>query len=229
MANAILVDENISDGLKLVETLDDTDFPLNGALWYRFDELDQWRLLLISPLVDQIGTQATYRRLHESMQASGLGSRLHLGLDDITVVSPNNDLVKTLPPYRALQGTYDVHHAQSQQHLSSIQDAYVYRWEPPVGVALTSPWPTTIEDAVKQSVKQSLITLLGDGYPTKVTYDIDIQQVPNVPITLRRADTGESATGSINPLLPEALLGDGLEPMIYDVVRGLIEKLGLPT
>src|SRR3954454_19697805 len=170
MANAILVDENIHDGLKLIELLDKRRFPLNGALWYHILEPDQWRLFLISPLVDQVGTQATYQKLQATMQASDLQTNPRLDLDDITVVSPNNDIVKTLPPYRALQGTYDAHLVRSQQPLSSIGDAYVYRWEPPRGVKPASPWPITLEDTVKQSVRNALRKLLGVNFPARVHY-----------------------------------------------------------
>jgi hypothetical protein len=227
VASTILVDQDVAAGQALVDALDRNGFPLNGALWYRLADPDQWRLLLISPLVDEVGPQAGYERLHTTMQGNSGTASARLKLDDITLVSPNDDLVKVLPPYRALQGTPSPSAGGPGRLGPVIQDAYVYRFEPPRGVKLRSPWPATLEDVIKQAVRNALQKRLGDGYRTSVRWSVDVQQVPNVPITLQRVDDGKSATATVNPLLPEVLLGDSLGPLVEDTVERLARRLRL--
>jgi hypothetical protein len=229
MVNAILVDRDLDAGARLIDLLDRNDFPVNAALWYQLNESDRWRLLLVSTLVNRVGKQAAYLKLQELIDANDAELGGNLDLDNITVVSPNDALVKRLPPYRLLTGRSDVQEINTERHASWVQDAYVYRWEPPTDIKPKSPWPITLEDAIRQSVKNSLERLLGDQYPSKVTWDIDLQPVPNIPVTLRRADTGASATGSVNPLLPEVIFSNDPGPMVYDLVKKLVEELRLPT
>jgi hypothetical protein len=69
MDSALLVDEQIEDGRKLIEQLVRDGFDVTLAFWVRFkDEADGPWFYIVSKTVDQEGLQAAYRAVHEAMQ-----------------------------------------------------------------------------------------------------------------------------------------------------------------
>ncbi|MGH9354116.1 MAG: hypothetical protein ACRD2G_18460, partial [Terriglobia bacterium] len=60
MYTAIPVNQSIDDGERLIEKLEEKNFPISAALWRplekRFaDEGEIWCLLIVSPMVDKEG------------------------------------------------------------------------------------------------------------------------------------------------------------------------------
>jgi hypothetical protein len=225
VASTTLVDQYIDDGRRLVDALEQSSFPLNAALWYYLPESDQWRLLLVSTLVDDIGPRATYSRIQQIIHDRELMFASHLGLDDITVAGPDDDIVKALPPVVALHGTQNRSNDQEARREFVVDDAYVYRFEPPPGGSHRSSWPITLEDVIKKGVRDSLVTLFGPDYPSKIKSDVDVLSAPSISIRLQRLDTGQTATRTINPFLPETIFGEGLRFAVDKAVRELASEL----
>ncbi len=63
MGTELLVDEDIRLGRDVVEALEKADFPHRAALWYFAPEFDDWRLVIATPLVEEIGSPRAYKRL----------------------------------------------------------------------------------------------------------------------------------------------------------------------
>jgi hypothetical protein len=59
-----LVENLIDDGRKLVEELLQSGFEVAAAFWLKTSEDYKWRFYIVSPVVDAVGPNQAYRRLH---------------------------------------------------------------------------------------------------------------------------------------------------------------------
>jgi hypothetical protein len=128
LVKEVLTDAMISAGADLTRQLDRSHWPVVGALWLYEPEINEWRLLLASPVVGSEGPLAAYRRVNAALETL-LGSRL--SLEDISVVSPED------PRVRALASAYQTGSEiegrrvfRSAVNGHYIDDAYVYRLLP---------------------------------------------------------------------------------------------------
>lgn len=55
MDKKILVDSDIQAGNRLIQALDQTNLGVVGALWFYVIESQEYRLLLVTPLLDTAG------------------------------------------------------------------------------------------------------------------------------------------------------------------------------
>ena len=94
MDNALLVKLPLAEGKKLIDALEMSGLPLKAAMWLHFDEADVWRLMLASPLVDDEGPRRVYERIQKVLIARK--DILDIRLSDITVLGPDEDIVKPL-------------------------------------------------------------------------------------------------------------------------------------
>jgi len=63
MYKRILVSDLLAEGQRLLEALARNRFPMVAALWSYFPESMEWRLVIVSPVVDRIGPLRAYRRI----------------------------------------------------------------------------------------------------------------------------------------------------------------------
>jgi len=130
MHQAILVNKSIDDGARLVEALEQNDFPITAAFWWHLEDGTSWRLVIVSPLVDREGPLRTYGRI--SNLISELGNSVHFGISDISVISPS------WSPFRELQREVKSaglgRSSGPGQHGgfrdTVFEDYYIYRWNP---------------------------------------------------------------------------------------------------
>ncbi|NQS96991.1 MAG: hypothetical protein HQ591_00905 [candidate division Zixibacteria bacterium] len=94
MVKTLLVEQDISDGESLIKAIEETGFQIKAALWYYFPESETWRLIIASPEYDRKGSKEVYSIIHSIL----LEVQPPIGLDitDISVVSPNKDIIKVL-------------------------------------------------------------------------------------------------------------------------------------
>jgi hypothetical protein len=92
MGKPFLVDADIKQGREIVALLKDKGFPIHSARWQFYDESDEWRLVIVTPLVSQQGGLAAYGRL-QAILTEGNGHR-GISLFDFTLVAPNDPLVQ---------------------------------------------------------------------------------------------------------------------------------------
>ncbi len=159
MANEVLVNDIsggqryplLYEGKLLLELLDEEKgIPITAAFWLLDSENRTWRYILASPIVDTQGPLEAYKILYKIFQIynkeeakwrpykkvrsykeeAGLG--IGLTLQDITLVSPDEPVVKLLrtvvktPPI----STSPIHFAGNSINNMFIDDAYIYRMLP---------------------------------------------------------------------------------------------------
>ncbi|MBD2484695.1 hypothetical protein [Planktothrix sp. FACHB-1365] len=126
MAKATLVNQEIEEGQKLIDALNDANVSVHSALWLYATEPETWRLMLALSLYDDEGPLKTYENILSVFHQ--VKPDLKIDWTAIVAVSPNNELIQSL--------------SQEQQHwninLSGrrmsnnivnrmlIEDAYIY-------------------------------------------------------------------------------------------------------
>jgi hypothetical protein len=119
MYKKILVSELIEEGQQLLDALTRHRFPLHAALWLYIPDALEWRLVIVTPTVDQAGPIAAYTRLQRVL---GSISAAQLTFTDITLISPLS------PDYETLVGSPQRLGAAAG-HVRNVvfEDAYIYQ------------------------------------------------------------------------------------------------------
>lgn len=126
MDKASLVREKIEEGRNLIETLDSAHFELTGALWFYLIDTNEWRLLLVSPLLDRLGPRRTYSKIQSVIrdQMPSFG----ISLENISVMSPNNKLIRLLKiAIRTGPEISEIRFSKNTINNVFIEDALIYR------------------------------------------------------------------------------------------------------
>jgi hypothetical protein len=123
MYQKILVKPGIEWGEQLLEALNGMNFPVTAAFWLYSEDVDDWRLVIVSPLVASDGPREAYTRL--SMLAYDLlhdpKRPIEIPIDRVFLVSPEDFRYKQVRS--ALLG----HSPGGPVGGSAMADAYVYR------------------------------------------------------------------------------------------------------
>ncbi|HSD58078.1 MAG TPA: hypothetical protein VLB04_07830 [Methanotrichaceae archaeon] len=93
MDKTVLVDKFINDGRILIGALEKENFVIDTAMWFYSEETDEWKLVIATPLVDEIGPRETYRRIQAILEEL---PSLSITLTDITALRPSNSMIKAL-------------------------------------------------------------------------------------------------------------------------------------
>jgi hypothetical protein len=123
-----LVEDNIKNGKKLIESLDKTEFKVKAALWFYLVDSNEWRLMIASPFEDKHGTKEAYNFVREELIK--LSIHLELGLKDISIVSPKHKLINLLK--RAIHTGSEISGIRFTSNVIDnvlIDDAYIYRMQ----------------------------------------------------------------------------------------------------
>ncbi len=124
MLKKVLVRELIEDGERLLLELKQRDFPVTAAFWVDMPELDYWRLVVATSIVNERGPDVAYRVLRDALN---LIQPQELALDDIFVVSSDGD------DYHAylsvLRGGYPAGTRSASGKVPRVvfEDSYVYQ------------------------------------------------------------------------------------------------------
>jgi hypothetical protein len=87
--------DRIARGDELLRELNEAGFPVHRALWwYSSDRYGDWRLVIASPLVDQTGPLAAYKKLDAVLRKRR--PDLILWLKSVHLVSPKEPLIRDL-------------------------------------------------------------------------------------------------------------------------------------
>lgn len=139
MVKKQLVAMKVAEGKRLVEALDESDFPVNSALWF-LSETEVWRLLLASPVVDSEGPRAAYEGLQDFLNRSS--PKYEIALDEVTLLSPRDALIGLLRGAVVTgSGVSEVRFTENSINNVFIEDALIYRiaadpeWTPQDSVA----------------------------------------------------------------------------------------------
>ena len=96
MDTPILVKSEREQGWALLDMLKKEHYPISAAFWKYVSDVNEWRLFLASPLVDQVGLIAAYKKLHPVLYRVSEGSADELSASNITLISPRAEQVAML-------------------------------------------------------------------------------------------------------------------------------------
>jgi len=126
MDTTILVDKDVEDGRKLIEALDKSMFNLIGALWFYVTDSREWRLLLVSPLVDTAGPRSCYKVIQSVIE--NMPQDFGISLTRISVLSPRDNLIKLLKvAIHTDRGISTIRFTRNTINGVFIEDALIYR------------------------------------------------------------------------------------------------------
>ncbi len=118
---------DIEYGTRVTELLKLEKVPFNGSLWIFMTNAGEWRLMIATPLVDQIGPAKTYQRLITALKNVRTAESADL-LRRLWVVSPKEKL------YKALRGVFGKAKDVTGMRISNssvegipIEDSYFYQ------------------------------------------------------------------------------------------------------
>ncbi len=102
MGETALVEGKVADTIQLIQKLDASGNSPTMAIWYFYDDADEWRLLIAGPTFDALLPKqeaVAYRRLVEAMSSLSLSS---LSISDLKLLETKAPLAQSL---RRLVGT----------------------------------------------------------------------------------------------------------------------------
>jgi hypothetical protein len=126
MAEDLLVKESltpemISAGQALVRSLEGRNLKLSSAFWLFDPEQAQWRLYLASPEIETRGTRFAYEAASTVVSDA-------LSLEDISFVSPRNEIVNAISKAIHTGGSIvGIRFSRNSINGHFIHDAYIYK------------------------------------------------------------------------------------------------------
>lgn len=125
MAAALLVDADIAMGQELLDILDRAGFPVTGAAWIYFEDLDTWKLVLRTPKAETDRLAALGEIAH-AMDAEG-DLRPRLDLTRLNIVPPKDMVMAAMGKTIKADGAEPVRFDRNLVDGTMINDALIYR------------------------------------------------------------------------------------------------------
>ena len=126
MAKAALVENDKEAGEVLLKRLDEMKFDVKAALWFYMPDSEEWRLIFASPAVDKEGPREAYEKVQS--QVHELDQHYDLSLQNISLVSPSDNLIKLLKTaLKTGPGIFSIRFTRNVINNVFIEDAYIYR------------------------------------------------------------------------------------------------------
>lgn len=126
MDKKTLVNIDIEEGKKLLEMLDKTNMQITSAFWFYLQDIEEWRLIFATNLLDKEGPKKTYTKLLEIISQDI--KEINIPLEAISLISPNDSLnqlfrsaIQTGPGISGIRFSGNVING------SLIKDSYLYR------------------------------------------------------------------------------------------------------
>jgi hypothetical protein len=128
-----LVDEQIKDGRKLIERLNEEGVPVTAAAWIKETAGGQWYLYLVTPLVGEDGaTKPAYRRITPLIR-QWQGEGIWIDPFEVKVVAPSELRGQAIADVqRQNQGRPAPRFEWASLGAFSVEGAYIY---PPIAAA----------------------------------------------------------------------------------------------
>ena len=130
MVKPTLVDADMKAGEALLSKLDEIKFDVRAAFWFYMPDSEEWRLIFASPAVDKKGPKEAYEKVQSQLPElkEEFEQDYELSLQNISVISPNDDLVKLLKTaIKTGPGVSHIRFARNVINNVFIEDAYIYR------------------------------------------------------------------------------------------------------
>ena len=125
MDKSTLVEMDINEGKELIEALDKAGVSVQAALWIYLSEPDEWRFMIAIPMIDEEGPKKTYTYIQSILAKI---TQPTIALKDISIVSPNYDLIKLLKMVISTgPGIHGIRMKRNTVNNVFIEDVYIYR------------------------------------------------------------------------------------------------------
>lgn len=161
--NILVTQEDLADGARLIQELDQVDFPVTSAFWAYDPTLERWRFIIAAPSAAIESLVGAYGVIQNAISNNGLG----ISLDRVTLI-PDND--PTLANLQALgksdaQDVVEVSVGRAEVAGRILDDIHVYRsdalrYERDVIAALQRMQPTNA--VLRRNIRQA-DAVLDDG------------------------------------------------------------------
>jgi hypothetical protein len=125
MAAAVLVDVDVAMGRELLQILDEIKFPVTGAAWIFFPDIEEWRLVIRTPKAEQHLQQALLELAIALDQRGDLRKRLDLSR--VKLVPPNDKMLAAMGKFVKVDGTSNIRFSRNVIDGVLIDDALIYR------------------------------------------------------------------------------------------------------
>jgi hypothetical protein len=105
MYKTILVETDLEQGRRMVEELSKRQVHITAAFWYHYEDEDDWKLVVVSPDVEDKGPKALYTMISQMLSdlSSDPTRPLQVPWDRIMLVSPYSLLYKMVRDYSGLR------------------------------------------------------------------------------------------------------------------------------
>jgi hypothetical protein len=125
MAEAALVEKDVEAGLELVRLLDARRFPVTGAAWIYFPDLEEWKLVIRTPEAARDLNKA-YLELAQAMD-SKTGFRSQFDLARVKLVPPTDRMLAAMGSAIRAEGLNKIRFSRNVINGIFIDDALIYR------------------------------------------------------------------------------------------------------
>lgn len=126
MVTKILTDEKIVAGGELVREADALNMNITAALWFYFQEQEDWKLMISINGLDKIGPKSTYNKLQKLIAKTNI--KEHISLSEIALVKPKSPLINLLKmAVRTGPGISGIRFTGNVINGQLIPDAHIYR------------------------------------------------------------------------------------------------------
>jgi hypothetical protein len=124
MATAALVDRDIEIGRRILATLARASVPVTISLWAFVSDIQEWRFIIATPLVDSKGPLAAYAEVNKALQKEGIFS--DAPIRNIFLKSPNDRVLKSLEKESRSVPHEDYMVVNAPIAGDFVEDVYVY-------------------------------------------------------------------------------------------------------
>lgn len=116
----------IKGGEKLVRHLDASGVKVDAALWFYFQDIQAWKLLLSLPDLIKQGPKTAYKEVQKAI--SKLDEQIQFSLDDVAVAKPDSPPMQLLKmAIKTDMGISNIRFSKNVINGQLIEDAFIYR------------------------------------------------------------------------------------------------------
>lgn len=163
MAQEVLVERDVEGGRQLIQALDRAGFPVVAALWKFLPDEGEWRLLIASPRVQQLGPLEVYRVIQEEL----IKHHIDIPLHRVSAVDLHEPLVSELRIYAGTDPAPSIGGTYLQKVVIGdlyLEGAYVYRAERIIGYSGSFEiWLASLDRGRKVWIARRARVTLEDG------------------------------------------------------------------
>jgi len=127
LVTALLSEQMITTGAKLITRLDKADSQVLGAFWIFSTENKLWRLIIASPLVDDDGPREYYKRIIAANKLANDNEYI-ISLHDVSALGMSEELVKLISSaITTTESISEIRFSRNAINGIFIEDAHIYR------------------------------------------------------------------------------------------------------